>query len=457
MENVIALQNPWKRGQPALDRTIIARQIVPAIEKWLPEEEIIILKGARQAGKTTIIHCLIDKLLKLGVKPEQIFYFLLDNIKLQQEFSQHPYALKNAIETFLGRTMENYPDRIYIFLDEVQKFPSFAEMVKEYFDLLKNVKFILSGSSILQLSDRISESLRGRTISFVVEPFSLAEVIPAVSSLALEDFLDFEQTRRQYAAAVPYQNEILLALNKQFVYGSMPRIFLSKNNEQRQLRLEEYIQTLIRRDIIETLRVAKYLDFEKMLRLLSFQAAQILNVASLASEVKLNAATVRRYLTLAEETFVIDRLPPFMSNRRKGLTKDQKVYFRDMGLRNHLCRKDTNDLLTFPDLGHEAENFVHIVLNKLMAHSRLSLPRFFFRSYQGQEVDFIVQLDDRLLPIEVKYQEKLNKSDFRNLLTFMDDEKIQTGLMVTKNRFEPQPFDDKLIVVVPLWLFSLLA
>jgi len=456
MENILSLQNPWKRGQPAISGSIIARQIVPAIEKWLPAEEIIILRGARQAGKTTIIHCLIDNLLKTGVKPQQIFYFLLDNVKLQQEFSQHPYSLKNAIETFLGQTMEKYPERIYIFLDEVQKFPSFAEVVKEYFDLLKNVKFILSGSSVLQLSDRVSESLRGRTISFVVEPFSLAEVIPAVPALTLENLLS-ERVREEYAAAAPYQNEILLALHKQFVYGSLPRVFLSENNEQRQWRLEEYIQTLIQRDIIETLRVAKYLDFEKMLRLLSFQAGQILNIATLANEVKLNAATVRRYLSLAEEIFIIDRLPPFMSKARKGLTKDQKIYFRDMGLRNHLCRKDTSDLLTFPDLGQEAENFVHIILNKLIAHTRLALPRYFFRSYQGREVDFIIQLNDCLLPIEVKYQGQLNKSDFKNLLTFMEDEKIQTGLMVSKNRFEIQKFDEKQIVVVPLWLFSLIA
>jgi len=115
MENIIALQNPWKRGQPANSGPIIARQIVSSIEKWLAAEEIIILRGARQAGKTTIIHCLIDNLLKTGVKPQQIFYFLLDNIRLQQEFSQHPYAMKNAIEVFLGQTIEKHPARIYIF------------------------------------------------------------------------------------------------------------------------------------------------------------------------------------------------------------------------------------------------------------------------------------------------------------------------------------------------------
>lgn len=152
--------------------------------------------------------------------------------------------------------------------------------------MLKNVKLILSGSSILQLSDRVSESLRGRTISFVIEPFSLAEVVPEVPAISLEDFLN-EEMQKKYAAATPYQNGFLLALNKQFVFGSLPRIFLSENNEQRQWRLAEYIQALIQRDVIETLRVAKYLDFEKMLRLLSFQAGQILNVATLANERKI--------------------------------------------------------------------------------------------------------------------------------------------------------------------------
>jgi hypothetical protein len=457
MERIIALQNPWKRGQSVMSESVIARRILPAIEKWLGEEEIIIIKGARQAGKTTIIYCLIDRLLKSGVKPQQIFYFLLDNLKLQEEFSRHPYALKETIETFLGQTLENYPGRVYIFLDEVQKFSYFAEIVKEYFDLLKNIKFVLSGSSILQLSARISESLRGRTISFIVEPFSLNEVLPSREPIPLEDLSDFARLKQHYAAVVPYQNEILLEMNKQFVYGSLPRIVLSDTNEQRQFRLEEYIQTLIQRDIIETLRVAKYLDFENMLRLLSFQAGQIVNVSTLASQVQLNAMTVRRYLSLAEETFTIDMLAPFLSNKRKGLIKDQKVYFRDMGIRNHLCKKDTIDLVKFPDLGHEAENFVHTVLNKLVAHAQIPLSQYFFRSYTKQEVDFVIETNNHLLPIEVKYQGSLTKSDFRNLLTFMSDEGIATGLVVTKSQFDEHMFNEKKIIVLPLWLFALIA
>jgi predicted AAA+ superfamily ATPase len=381
----------------------------------------------------------------------------LDNLKLQEEFSRHPYALKDTIETFLGQTLENYPDRIYVFLDEVQKFPYFAEIVKEYFDLLKHVKFILSGSSILQLSARISESLRGRTISFIVEPFSLIEVIPAVPAVPLEDVSNFDKLKEHYAATLAYQNEILLELNKQFVFGAMPRVFLSKNNEQRQFRLGEYVQILIQRDIIETLRVAKYLDFENMLRLLSFQAGQIVNISTLASQVQLNVVTVRRYLSLAEETFTIERLSPYLSNKRKGLIKDQKVYFRDMGIRNHLCKRDTIDLIRFPDLGHEAENFVHTVLNKLKAHSQIPLSQYFFRSYSKQEVDFVIETNHHLLPIEVKYQGSLTKSDFRNLLTFMDDEGIKTGLVVAKNQFEAYQFNDKKIITLPLWLFSLIA
>ncbi|MEK7728930.1 MAG: ATP-binding protein [candidate division KSB1 bacterium] len=458
MENVVALQNPWKRGQPALQGEIITRRILSKIKSWLNADEILLIKGARQTGKTTIIYSLVEHLLASGVKPQNIFYFLLDNLKLQEEFSRHPYALKNTIETFLGQTLESYPERVYVFLDEVQKFSGFADVVKEYYDLLKRVKFILSGSSILQLSDRISESLRGRTMSFVVEPFSLTEVVPQAPAFSFADLHDAEQLRRHYAAAAPFQNEITLALQKQFVFGAMPRIYLSETNEQRQLRLEEYLQALIQRDLVETLRTAKYLDLEKLLRLLSLQTGQLLKISSLATQLQLTAATVKKYLALAEEAFVIDRLPPFFSNRRKGLIKEPKVYFRDMGMCNYLSRKAGMDLLHQTNLGHEAENFVHTILNQVSALAQTPSAQYFYRTTEQDEVDFVLQENTHApLPIEVKYQARLTPSDYKPLLHFMQEESLDLGLVVSKNLFEQVQVEDKQVVTLPLWFFALLA
>lgn len=458
MENVVALQNPWKRGQPALQGEIIARRIVPKIKAWLNADEIILIKGARQTGKTTIIYSLVEHLLAGGVKPRNIFYFLLDNRKLQEEFGRDPYALKNTIETFIGQTLESYSERVYVFLDEAQKFTDFAEIIKEYYDLLKNVKFVLSGSSILQLSDRVSESLRGRTVSFAVEPFSLTEVVPQAPALSFADLQNEEQLRRRYAEAAPLQNEIALALHKLFVFGGLPRIYLSETNEQRQLRLEEHLQALIQRDLIETLRMAKYLDFEKLLRMLSLQTGQLLKVSSLAKELQLTAATVKRYLTVAEESFVVDRLPPFFSNQRKSLIKEPKVYLRDMGLCNYLSRKASIELLDQPNLGHEAENFVHTILNQASALSQTRIEQYFYRTTEQDEVDFVLQENAHApLPIEVKYQERVTSSDYKALLRFMQEEKLNFGVVVSKNRFEQVQVDEKQIAILPLWFFALLA
>lgn len=458
MENIVALQNPWKRGHSALQGEIIARRILPKIKAWLNADEIILIKGARQTGKTTIIYSLVEHLLAHSVKPRNIFYFLMDNLKLQEEFSRDPYALKNTIETFLGQTLENYPERVYVFLDEVQKFSGFAEIIKEYYDLLKNVKFVLSGSSVLQLSDRISESMRGRTVSFVVEPFSLTEVVPQAPALSFAELQDAEQLRRRYAEALPLQNEVTLALHKLFVFGGLPRIYLSETNEQRQLRLEEYLQALIQRDLIETLRTAKYLDFEKLLRMLSLQTGRLLKVSNLATDLQLTAATVKRYLTVAEESFVVDRLPPYFSNRRKSLIKEPKVYFRDMGMCNYLSRKAGMELLNQPNLGYEAENFVHIILNQAGALSQTRIEQYFYRTTEQDEVDFVLQENAHApLPIEVKYQERVTPSDYKTLLQFMKEEKLGFGVVVSKNRFEQVQIEGKQVVILPLWFFALPA
>lgn len=457
MEQIIALQNPWKRGQPALSEKIMPRKILPQIEPWLDEPEIIVIKGARQTGKTTILYYLIDQLIGQGVKSENIFYFLLDNLTLQQRFSEGTYVLKHAIETFLGQPIETYNQRVYIFLDEIQKLPQFSSQVKEYFDIFKKFKFIISGSSILQLSESISESLRGRTISFTVTPFSLGEILPHIQLLPFADLSDWKKLNQHYARLLPYKSEITLRLNQQLVFGSFPRIHLSQTASQRQTRLGEYINTFIRKDIIETLRVAKYLDFEKMIRLLSFQIGNVVNISELASGIQLSSETVRKYLSIGEESFLFQFVPPFFSNKRKSLVKDRKVYFDDLGIHNYLAGQDSIALLNRPDLGPEAENLVNITLNKYNENEKARLVKYFFKSYQGQEVDFILELNGSLLPIEVKFQTQIKNRDFKNLLMFMDDFDLQTGILITRDLFERQVFNNREVMVIPLWLFAMIV
>lgn len=456
MEKIIALQNSWKRGQPALKQKIIYRKIISHIEKWLDEPEIIVIKGARQTGKTTIQYYLIDKLIEKGVKPENIFYFLLDNITLQQRFSEDPYILKETIEKFLGQPLEKYDQRVYIFLDEIQKLPQFSSQVKEYFDLFNNLKFILSGSSILQLSQSVSESLRGRTISFTVTPFSLGEILPRAPIYPFADLLNWKKMEKHYSTILPYKAEILFYLKQLLVYGGLPRIHLSKSDSQRVSRLNEYIETLIRKDIIETLKVAKYLDFEKLLRLLSFQTGNIINISELSMRTQLSQETVRKYLAFGEEAFIIRFVAPFFSNKRKSLVKDRKIYFEDLGIRNYLAGQNSMNLLDRPDLGPEAENFVHITLTKYAGNEIKHFREYFFRSYRGQEVDFVIEWNNRLIPIEVKFQNQVRKRDYAHLLMFMKDFDLPVGLMITKDFFDRYKFDDCEIIFLPLWLFSMI-
>lgn len=456
MENIVAAQNPWKRGLPALSQKIIKRKIIPVIEPWLDEEEIVVVKGSRQAGKTTILYCLIDDLLKRGIDPKNIFYFLLDNLRLQQQFTENPYALKELIESYIGEPLEKYPDKIYIFLDEIQKLNKFTNVIKEYFDLFKNIKFVLSGSSVLQLAASISESLRGRTISFLVTPLTTGEMIPQVETIAFDDLLDFTILNSHHSRLLPHKSEIELRNNQQFVFGSMPQIFLSKDETQKQIRLGEYLETFIRKDTIETLQVAKYLDFEKLLRLLSYQIGSVVNVSELSQQTQLGHQVMRKYLMLGEESFIIQFLAPFFSNKRKSLVKDRKIYFEDLGIRNNLSGKDSPALLRDPNLGAEAENFVNITLNKYFAIRKMKMTKNFFRSYQGLEVDFIVEVEGKTVPIEVKFQNQIKKKDFSHLLLFMKDLNLTEGLIITKDSFGIEKFGEQQVLLLPLWLFSVI-
>jgi len=310
---------------------------------------------------------------------------------------------------------------------------------------------------MLQLSESISESLRGRTISFTVTPFSLGEILPQHQLIPFADLWDWKKINEHHARLLPFKSEITLHLNQQIVFGSFPRILLSQTDSQRQTRLDEYINTFIRKDIIETLRLAKYLDFEKMLRLLSFQIGNVVNISEIASGLQLSSETVRKYLSIGEESFLFQFLAPFFSNKRKSLVKDRKIYFEDMGINNHLAGQDSMSLLNRPDLGAEAENFVNITLNKFRENEKARLVKYFFKSYQGQEVDFILELNGSLLPIEVKFQAQIKKRDFKNLLLFMDDFNLSTGILITRDIFDRQIFNDREIIVMPLWLFTMIV
>ena len=171
MINLFSIQNPWRSGQSVGVEKTVERALLEPILPWMERREMVTVFGPRQAGKTTLLFQIIGRLLRSGVDPKCIFYFSLDDYLLRDRLEADPRALLSFLES------ESPPSgRRYLFLDEIQKAPRLLDLLKMLHDFRK-VKMVLSGCSTMEIQKKLSESLLGRTISFVLLPFSFTEYL----------------------------------------------------------------------------------------------------------------------------------------------------------------------------------------------------------------------------------------------------------------------------------------
>jgi len=186
MQNIFSLQNPWRIQAGWRLSGLAPRRIQPLILNWIDEPEIVFIKGARQVGKTTLVQQIIyDLIHKAKVHPEDIFYFSFDDRDLRNLVLGDPKSVFNFIRQ-QSRGAEK--DRLFIFFDEIQKAPLMLEILKIYYDSNKDYKFIITGSSSLELSKGVSESLLGRVVNFHLHSLTFQEILTLRGSETLAKF-----------------------------------------------------------------------------------------------------------------------------------------------------------------------------------------------------------------------------------------------------------------------------
>ena len=377
------LSNPWRTGKN-WDVPGIQRDVTRKLMNWLDEPEILILSGARQVGKTSILYQLIDWLMRSGhVGPDGIYYFNLDLGGIS-EFLEDQGSFLRFLEAEKGRN-------IFVFIDEVQRLPDPGIFIKAIQDLRLPIKFILTGSSSLDIRSRTHEPLTGRKQVFHIQALSFSEyvkTVPVLSSLpALE--------QQSYSIYIGALND---ALNDYGLYGGYPAVVLTDDPEKKILRLNEIFSSYLEKDIAGFLKVENIPAFRKLATLLSVQQGGLVNIQELASTLGLHRETITRYIYYLEETFVIKRLTPLFSNPRTELSKMPKIYFADAGLRN-LAMGSFSDLRTRSDTGKIIEGIVvsHVLRDRILSH-RIN----YWRTKSGAEVDLIISGAKPVQSIEVK-------------------------------------------------------
>lgn len=416
------------------------RTALNIIEKQLNRDNIIAIVGSRQVGKTSLLSLLYEK---TGKKLKT--YFDLEDIQLLGEFN------KLKLDDFPAFLQEktNLPvnKKVFVFIDEIQYLDNPSNFLKYIFDHYKKIKFIVSGSSTLEIKKKFSDRLTGRKYLYTLYPLSFSEFLNFKQKrLAIRDEINLrkiiEKPRKITSSEkkrLEWNKQELNNLFEEFVlFGGYPRVVLTKNQEQKIEILKEIQATYIRKDIKDLAEIENIKAYNNLVEVLSSQSTNLLNIDELSNSLIANRKTIERYLFLLENTFIINLLRPFFSNKRKEITKMPKVFLKDTGLRNMLIKNFT-PLGTRPDKGALVENFVYMEIKKNLNPME---ELYFWRTQTKAEVDFVIKgKQQQLMPVEVKFKKMQTPQVPSGLRSFISAYKPKKAVVITENLLEQKKVD----------------
>jgi hypothetical protein len=272
-----------------------------------------------------------------------------------------------------------------VFVDEAQRIPEIGLNLKILLDNFPKLKIIVTGSSSLDLASKISEPLTGRIYSYKLFPISQRE---------LRD------------TKTPYEMET--QIEERLIYGSYPEIFSLDSIQKKTKYLQDLTDNYLYKDLLEFGDIRNSSKIHDLLKLLAFQIGNQVSLSELGSALELNRVTVDRYIDLLEKSFIIFRLSGFSRNLRKEVSKMDKIYFYDTGVRNAIIG-NLNLLSNRDDAGKLWENFLIIERMKKMHYKQKLFSFYFWRLSSGAEMDLIEEEDGKLHGFEFKYGGKVIK------------------------------------------------
>jgi predicted AAA+ superfamily ATPase len=328
-------------------------------------------------------------------------------------------------------------------LDEVQKAPQLLVAVKKTVDQHPGrYQFVLSGSANLLLMKQVSESLAGRAIYFILDPMSLGEMHdrphPDVLLRALNGEFPEEGSR---ATAFSDPAETILR-------GFMPPLLNLDSSQAWTRWWDGYVATYLERDLRQVAQIEALLDFRRVMELAALRSAQLINQSELSRDARLSQPTVHRYLNLLETTHLFDRIPAYTTSRTTRLLKSPKAFFNDPALAVFLSGYfELEDLLKAREYGAYFETFIYHHLRILARLMTPSARLYFWRTFEGNEVDFVLEYGRRLLAVEVKRTDNLGYRDTGGLHLFLEQNpKTSAGLIIYSGR-DVKRLDEKIVAI----------
>jgi len=402
----------------------ITRHIEAALNERAKEKGAIVITGARQVGKTTLIE---------NVVPE-IGQITLDDIDARNRATEEPSAFIQL----------NPPP---IFIDEVQYAPDIFSYIKINLDRSKKKgQYYLTGLQSFELMKNVTESLAGRAAILELYGLSLREIREELWNTPFLPTLDYLLERKSA------KRELGISEVWQMIHrGSLPELVVNSRYNWRNF-YADYVKTYIERDVRRLTQVANEADFMKFMTTCAAITGSLLNLASIARNIGISEPTARRWLSILQSSGIVYLLKPYFNNRIKRAVKTPKLYFLDTGLAAYLTRWLTPETLSAGAVsGAFFESFVISEILKSYSNAGLEEGFYFIRDSNGREIDLLIFQNNTIFPIEIKQTTSPTNKAIQSfsLLENLKDVKIGDGGVICLAG-EILPLRDN-FKIIPLW------
>ena len=381
---------------------------------------VVLLNGARQVGKSTLA---LDNFKN---------YLTFDDGELRLNAKENPKGFLKNLE-------------LPICLDEIQKVPTILEYIKMHIDTNRvNGNFLLTGSSNVLDHKDSKDTLAGRLCELRLHPLSSKEKNDKPNENVIEKLLN----RDLKLAKKDYSDEII----NHIIDGGYPEI-LELEGLSKDLWFKSYIATYIERDARDLADIRDIDSFIKFVNILATRSGTILNKSSLSNDIGIKDITTENYLSIINRIYQATLLRPYFINIGKTFVKSPKVFFNDTGVLCSLLRINSKEqLLNSPYSGQIFETYVFCELQKHLSYLQKSSQMFHYRTNDKKEIDFIIEIDNEILAIEIKQSSSVKKDDFKHIIDLQNKiDKKCLGIVFYNGDMVVEFSDD--LVAIPFGVF----
>jgi predicted AAA+ superfamily ATPase len=410
------------------------RDLEDKILPFLDRDEIIIVRGPRQSGKTTLMKIIANR---IKYKKEFVDFDIPSN----------RLAVSESPVEYVRRLAGN--GGLSLFFDEIQRLENAGELMKIVYDTFKGrVKIFATGSSSLELKQMVLGALVGRAVVFELYTFGFGEFVRAIDEGLYKIFKERNDSVFRFIEKgteplhKALSNDLLMLWKEYIVYGGYPEVVKAKGSVLKESLLDNLANLYLEKDIVSFFRIEDAKEFENFVKVLSFNDSQILKLSNIANDAGISFYKAKQYLAILENTYIVKTVYPYFKNVATSIRKAPKLYFLDLGLRN-IMLKNMLEYGKRDDIGKLAENFVFTELERAGKSIR------YWHTKSGAEVDFVLEEQGGIVPVEVKMGG--SKALGRSFYSFIRTYKPEKALVITLDELSKKVVNGTTVYSIPIF------